>query len=159
MSWRAWGTKPLPSMSEFLAPMPLAAVVLMAVNDRVLKPTFHNTLTGKLSDMAICFFLPLYVSALLALGTRWSLRVRLGVGALVTTGLFTALKVSQPFADLFCEWLRPIGAPLGLSGFRAVADVSDLLTLPFVVLAVLYGRATLLSRAPAVALTPPGAPP
>lgn len=149
--------KPLPRMPEFLAPLPLAAVALMAVNDRWLKPTFHNTLTGKLSDVAICFFLPLYVSALLALVTRWPRSLRLGAGAALTAVLFTALKVSQPLADLFCQWLLPLGAPLGLDSFRAVADPTDLLTLPFVAVAVLYGRATMLSRTPAASLTPPGA--
>ena len=149
--------KALPRMPEFLAPLPLAAVALMAVNDRWLKPTFHNTLTGKLSDVAICFFLPLYVSALLSLATRWPRGVRLLVGAATTAVLFTALKVSQPLADLFCQWLRPLGAPFGLTGFRAVADPTDLLTLPFIAVAMLYGRATLLSRTPATSLTPPGA--
>jgi hypothetical protein len=41
-------------MTEFFAPLPLAAVALMVVNDRVLKPLFHNGVTGKLSDVAIC---------------------------------------------------------------------------------------------------------
>ena len=52
-------------MTEFFAPLPLLAVGLMVVNDRVLKPRLHNALTGKLSDLAVCFFLPLFVSALL----------------------------------------------------------------------------------------------
>jgi hypothetical protein len=133
--------KGLPAMPEFLAPLPLSAVALMAVNDRWLKPAFHNALTGKLSDVAICFFLPLYLSALLALVTRWSLERRVAVGASVTVLLFTALKVSQPAADLFCRLLLPVGAPLGLTAFRAVADPTDLLTLPLAGAAVLYTRA------------------
>lgn len=132
----------LPAMPEFLAPLPLSAVALMAVNDRWLKPAFHNALTGKLSDVAICFFLPLYLSALLALVTRWSLERRVAVGAGVTALLFTALKVSQPAADLFCRLLLPVGAPLGLTAFRAVADPTDLITLPLAGAAVLYARAT-----------------
>ncbi|MCP3141670.1 hypothetical protein [Pyxidicoccus xibeiensis] len=149
--------KRLPAMPEFLAPLPLAAVALMAVNDRWLKPVFHNALTGKLSDVAICFFLPLYVSALLALVTRWPRATRVKVGAVFTALLFTALKVSQPAADLFCELLRPLGAPLGLTGFRAVADPTDLLMLPLLGAALLYGRATRVSRAPAASPHPTGA--
>jgi hypothetical protein len=132
----------LPPMPEFLAPLPLAAVALMAVNDRWLKPTFHNALTGKLSDVALCFFLPLYLSALLALVTPWPRSTRTAVGAALTTLLFTAINLSQPLADLFCQALRPLGAPLGLRHFHAVADPSDLLTLPCVGAALLYSRYT-----------------
>jgi hypothetical protein len=140
LTWRL--VKPLPSMPEFLAPLPLLAVGLMAVNDRWLKPALHNALTGKLSDVAICFFLPLYLSALLALVTRWPRSTRLGLGAVATALLYTALKVSQPTADLFCDVLQVIGAPLGFRGpFHAVADPTDLITLPFIGAALLYGRA------------------
>lgn len=133
--------KRLPAMPEFLAPLPLFAVALMAVNDRWLKPAFHNALTGKLSDVAICFFLPLYVSALLALVTRWPRVRRVAVGAAFTACLYTALKISQPAADLFCELLRPLGVPLGIRSFRAWADPTDLITLPLVWAAVRYSRA------------------
>jgi hypothetical protein len=143
-------------MPEFLAPLPLLAVALMAVNDRWLKPAFHNTLTGKLSDVAICFFLPLYVSALLALVTRWPVERRVAVGAGVTALLFTALKVSQPAADLFCRLLLPLGAPLGLTAFRAVADPTDLITLPLAGAAVLYARAAARQR-PSSSTPLPGA--
>jgi len=143
-------------MPEFLAPLPLCAVALMAVNDRWLKPTFHNALTGKLSDVAICFFLPLYVSALLALVTRWPRARRVAVGAGFTVCLFTALKVSQPAADLFCTLLRPLGAPLGLSRFQAWADPTDLVTLPLVWAAVRYSRATSRQQPSTPASTPTG---
>jgi len=131
----------LPPLPEFIAPLPLAAVALMAVNDHWAKPTFHNALTGKLSDVAICFFLPLYVSALLALVTRWSLAMRTGLGAATTALLFTSIKVSQPAADLFCRVLGVVGGPLiGRDSFRAWADPTDLLTLPLVLAALLYSR-------------------
>ncbi|AEI64853.1 hypothetical protein [Corallococcus macrosporus] len=148
--------KRLPAMPEFLAPLPLCAVALMAVNDRWLKPTFHNALTGKLSDVAICFFLPLYVSALLALVTRWPRARRVAVGAGITACLYTALKVSQPAADLFCELLRPLGALLGITGFRAWADPTDLVTLPLIWAAVRYSRAAAHERPPLSASSPTG---
>ncbi len=144
----------LPPMPEFLAPLPLAAVALMAVNDRWLKPAFHNALTGKLSDVALCFFLPLYLSALLALVTRWPRPTRLGVGAAVTALLYTALKVSQPAADLFCVALRVVGTPLGMTQFRAWADPTDLITLPLIAVAVLYGWPR--AQAPFPSLPSPG---
>lgn len=125
---------PLP---EFIAPLPLAAVALMAVNDFWLKPTFHNALTGKLSDVAICFFLPLFVSALLT-PTRLSLRRRVLAGAAFSALLFTALKTSRAAADVFVGALTHVGPLLGLHHFRAVVDPSDLIALPFIALAVLY---------------------
>ena len=67
--------------SEFLSPLPLAAVVLLVANDHVFKGAFHNTLTGKMSDFAGCFFLPLYVSGVLAFVTRWPLNARCAVSS------------------------------------------------------------------------------
>jgi hypothetical protein len=141
-------------MPEFLAPLPLAAVALMALNDFWLKPTFHNALTGKLSGIALCFFLPLYLSALLALVTRWPRSTRTAVGAMACALLYTALEVSQPAAELFCAALRFVGAPLGMTRFRAVADPTDLLTLPLVWAAVLYSRR---ASAPQPPVSPAGA--
>lgn len=135
-------------MPEFLAPLPLSAVALMALNDRWLKPAFHNALTGKLSDLAICFFLPLYLSALLALVTRWSRSTRLHVGATACALLYTALKVSPLVGQGFCAALRLVGAPLGLTSFRSVADPTDLITLPLVWVALRYGRRSLEARPP-----------
>ena len=54
----AWNTHP--RIGEFFAPLPLAAVALLVVNDTWLKPAFHNALTGKLSDVAVCFMMPAF---------------------------------------------------------------------------------------------------
>jgi hypothetical protein len=144
-------------MPEFLAPLPLTAVAVMALNDHWLKPTFHNALTGKLSDAAICFFLPLYLSAGLALVTRWPLALRTGVGATLTALLYTAINVSQRAADLFCEALAVLGGPLlGRTSLRAWADLEDLITLPLVAAAVLYSRSRA-SRLSSPSVPQPGA--
>lgn len=125
-------------MREFIAPLPLAAVTLLAVNDHLLKAAFHNTLTGKLSDIAGCFFLPLYVSALLAL-TKWPLRARLYVGAAITTGLFASVSVSRAAADAVCRWVELVSTPLGYPHMWIASDPTDLICLPLVALAVAYG--------------------
>ena len=39
----------------------------LVVNDVWLKPAFHSALTGKLSDVAVCFFMPLLLSELLGI--------------------------------------------------------------------------------------------
>jgi hypothetical protein len=126
-------------MTEFMAPLPVAAVALMALNDRVLKPRFHNGLTGKLSDIAICFFLPLFTSALLGLVWQRHARARVLVGAGIAAFAFTAQELWKSFQDGFIAALGVVGAPLGLRHFVLTSDASDLLALLMVPLAVAYG--------------------
>jgi len=126
-------------MREFFGLVPLGAVALLALNDHVLKAAFHNWITGKLSDAAGCFFLPLYLSALLELATPLRLSRRLGLGAGATALLFTSIKLSRAAADAVCALLLPAARLLGIARLRIAHDPSDLLALPFVLLAVLYG--------------------
>jgi hypothetical protein len=126
-------------MTEFFAPWPLAAVFLMVINDRVLKPRFHNAVTGKLSDLGICFFLPLFSSALLGILWRAHPRARLLVGAGLATFVFTAQEIWPGFQAAFLALLRLVGGPLGLRRFELVSDWSDLWALLMVPLAVAYG--------------------
>jgi len=127
--------------SEFFAPLPLAAVGLLVVNDRFLKPAFHSAVTGKLSDVAICFFLPLFVSELAGLVFRWAPRRRLLFGAVVATVVFASLEVVPPVTRLALRVLGTVGPLVGVAGpFRMTSDWTDLLCLLFVPLAVAYGR-------------------
>ncbi len=64
------GSRPARAAREFFAPVPLAAVALLAANDHFLKAWWPGFVTGKLSDISGCFFLPLFLSAFLALGTH-----------------------------------------------------------------------------------------
>jgi len=126
---------------EFFSVGPLVAVAVLAINDAWLKPTFHNALTGKLSDFAGCYFLPLYVSALLSLVTEWSLRVRVAVGAMITIALFVSVSLSPSAARSVCDLLELIGRPLGLGPQWIASDPTDLIALPMVLLAALrHGR-------------------
>lgn len=126
-------------MKELATPLPLAAVGLLALNDHVLKARFPGLLTGKLSDVAGCFVMPLFVSAALALATRWRPRARLAVGAVATVALFGAVKLSPGAATLVAGALDAVWAPLGASPGRIVADPTDLVALPLVALAFVYG--------------------
>ena len=126
-------------MREFFGWPPLLAVALLGFNDAYLKAAFHNDLTGKLSDFGGCFFLPLYVSALLSLVTGWSLKRRLAIGAVVTTLLFTSVSLSKGAARWVCEAVLLAARPLGISTLRIASDPTDLIALPFVALAVYYG--------------------
>lgn len=125
---------------EFLAPVPLCGVAVMALNDFALKPAFHNALTGKLSDFAICFFLPLYLSALAGIALAAPARLRLFAGALATALVFAALKLSPAAAGAFTRAVAALVRPAGFGTLRAAADPTDLIALPMVLVALWYAR-------------------
>ncbi len=128
-------------MPELVGPVPLLAVAALAVNDHVLKARFPGLVTGKLSDFAGAFVLPLFVSAALALATAWPLRRRLGVGVAVTALLLAAVKLSPAAADAVVAGLDAVRAPLGVGQGRIIADPTDLVALPAALAAWAYGVA------------------
>src|SRR5260221_7809571 len=77
----------------------LLSIALFGLKNWWLKATFHNWLTGKLSDFLFCFFFPLYCSAILAFVTRWPLRRRVWFGAILTLVIFAAMKTSLAFSS------------------------------------------------------------
>jgi len=130
-----------PRSGEFFAPLPLAALALCVVNDVWLKPAFHSALTGKLSDVAVCFFMPLLLSELLGIFCGWAPRRRLLAGAIVTASLFAALEVVPPFTRLALDVLDRVGPYLGLHRrFRMTSDWTDLACLLLVPVSLAYGR-------------------
>lgn len=127
-------------MREFFAPLPLAAVALMALNDRYFKPAFANWVTGKLSDVALLFFLPLLISALLAGIGVTRVGWRLGVGAVASAVAFAAIEMSDTAGALYCGLVRPLSRALGAGGGCSLyRDPSDLFALLLVPLAVAFG--------------------
>lgn len=125
---------------EFFAPLPLAALALTVVNDVWLKPAFHSELTGKLSDVGICFFMPLLLSELLGIFLGLPGRARLWAAALFTAAVYTAQEVIPPFTRFALTVLRAIGPRMGIHGvFELTSDWTDLLCLVFVPVAVWYG--------------------
>ncbi len=123
---------------EFVGLWPLLAVAVLTLNDAFWKSRFHNTVTGKLSDFAGCFFLPLYISALLGLFTRLTPNLRVRIGAALTTLLFVSTSMSRVAADWVCAVLLPFAKMLGINRLRIAADPTDLIALPMVLLAVGY---------------------
>jgi len=142
------GKRALPA-GEFLHPIPLAALALLAVNDHVLKGAgwLPAAVTGKLSDAAGFVFFPLLCTAVLdtllwgiaRLGApvdfslrRWKLWLSLAA----TAGLMSAIKLSAPAAHAVAELL-------GAVGFQSiiVADPQDLWTLPALLIPLLVGHA------------------
>lgn len=137
---------------EFLHPLPLAALLLLVLNDHLLKPwlAFPRPLAGKLSDFAGLFYFPLLLTASWST-LRWAVRrvlrqpvppryplTRAGLlAALVATALpFCLLKLSTTAAALL------VAAVHLLTGrhLLPVADATDLWALLMLPLAYLHGR-------------------
>jgi hypothetical protein len=104
-----------------LHPLPLAAILVTAANDHLLKGSglLPGWVTGKLSDFGGLFFFPLLVAAVLRAKTAAARTI-----VVVATGaLFAAFKLS-PRA---CAWIAPIAA--------VRPDATDLIALPMLVAA------------------------
>ena len=132
-----------------LHPVALVALVVLILNDRVLKAAWPGPVTGILSDVAGLLLAPLAIVAAWEIGCwalgRWhgpSRRVLAAAIVAVALG-FTAVQVWPPATDAFriglglLQW--PVaaaaavlaGAPLPeVRPVVAVADVEDLLALP-----------------------------
>lgn len=135
------GKRALP-LGEFLHPLPLGALLLLALNDHVLKGRglLPSVVTGKLSDFAGLLFFPLLLTTLadcVALGVhratglrldfslrRWKLGLALGVTAL----LFVPLKLPHPLLGLYTQAYVDALSWLGFPS-AVTCDPSDLLAL------------------------------
>lgn len=122
MPWREpWG------LGFFVAPLPLAAVVLTALNDHVLKTRWPSFVTGKLSDFAGLFFFPLFTLALVRLLARGRVRLTLRVFVIVTIVIdlvFALVKLDESARDFYVNALTSIGFHS-----RSVGDPTDLVAM------------------------------
>lgn len=116
-------------MREFFNPWCLLSVGLFALNNHYLKWQFHNWLTGKLSDITICFFLPLLIAALLEPLVKLDVERRFWVGAIVTALALTSVKVSETASNLLNQTLSAITQSVGLNPSINSVDPTDLLGL------------------------------
>lgn len=127
--------------AEFLLrPEPLAAALLIAFNDFWLKPRHPGVLSGKLSDVGLCFLFPILVAAVL----EWALRLiafrkpfapRRGLyvtSAWLAAAYFALIKTFPAGSRFHVELLTAL---LPSHRFSATADWTDLVCLPLVVVA------------------------
>lgn len=129
-----------------LHPLALAAVVVLLVNDHVLKGLYGNAVTGKLSDLAGVFLLPLVllgcVEVALRAGGRpdWASGPRRILGAVLLTGFgFAAVKAIGPVGDAYGFAIGMLRG--GRPPIEVIRDLTDLVVLP-----VLAGSWLLASR-------------
>lgn len=127
--------------AEFLLrPEPAAAALLIAFNDFWLKPHHAGVVSGKLSDVGLCFLFPLVIAAVL----EWTLRLltprkpfapprALYVGSVtLAAGYFVLIKALPEGARLHVAVLTSL---VPSHRFLAVADPTDLVCLPLMVIA------------------------
>ncbi|MFG1887320.1 hypothetical protein ACGFIR_05540 [Micromonospora sp. NPDC049051] len=112
-------------------PATVTALVLLVVNDHLLKPAFPGLVTGKLSDVAGLLVAPTLVAVLLTLlAPRLPARVAAGLGLGLVAAGFTAVKSSgYAAAGASALWSTVSGPSL------VRADPTDLFALPALVLA------------------------
>lgn len=133
---------------ELLHPYPLVAVLVLVVNDRLLKGSgaLPAWLTGKLSDVAGLFFFPLLLTALARLLAWPVLRRRpplrpalLATAIALTAAAFAAVKLVPAAAVAFAAavaWLDPTD---WFAHVFVTPDPTDLLALPVLALTAWHG--------------------
>jgi hypothetical protein len=125
-----------------LSPWAVGSIALLLLNDHVWKAQFGNVATGKLSDIAGVFLLPLLLLALLECGRYvtghhpWESGRRATLAAVTVTGAgFAAVKLIPPVGDTY-EYavgvLRKIATLSGdpVAPIIVYRDWTDLLVLP-----------------------------
>ena len=160
------GRRALPA-GEFLHPVPLAALVVLGVNDHLLKGrgALPAWVTGKLSDLCGLLFFPLLVTAVAdvvaygvarATGARVDFSLRrwkLAAAIVLTAAVFVPLELSAAWGELYVRTLGRLGFPSDTT-----RDPTDLVALVMLVPAwwlgvaelrrVPLGRLEVLARAP-----------
>ncbi|MFT4189383.1 MAG: hypothetical protein QM621_12470 [Aeromicrobium sp.] len=157
-----------------LHPLVLASIILLVLNDHVLKQTFGNVVTGKLSDVAGVFFLPLLFLLAAELAgvalrrTGWpaSRTVTLTAIAVVGAG-FAAVKLIPVVGDAYEHMAGLLRKVVTFSDgpvvpIVVVRDGTDVLVLPVLIGAywlVRRYRGDLWTAAVTSPATRPGPPP
>jgi hypothetical protein len=134
-------------------PIALAAMVLLVVNDHVLKAVYPGFVTGKLSDFAGLMFFPLLLAAACEqIGIRRGMTTV--IAASVATGVvFASIKLSPAAGELYrivlagMQWpfragfALIIGNPMPAMGHALlVADPTDLIALVALAVPVVLSR-------------------
>lgn len=105
-------------------PLFLTSIILLVLNDWIFKSTFHNELTGKLSDFAGLFAFPFLFSVLFP-------RKKLFIHIVTAVGfLFWNSTASQSLINLLNDWYIPINRTIDYTDNIALLSIA----LSFIVL-------------------------
>jgi hypothetical protein len=144
-------------------PVPLVAMLVLALNDHWAKAAFPGLVTGKVSDFAGLAFFPLLLQAGWEVALRRPASHRVLRRATVVTGLVFALTKTWPPANDAWAWALGVLQWPALAVARgqpapvpvlAVCDPTDLVALPALGLALWAGRGRG-ADAPAATPAPP----
>jgi len=127
----------MPRSPAFFTVPALAAVLLFGANNLWAKNAFPGMWTGKISDFAFCFFMPLFIAYGLeswGMPRRWALRS--GAGATILS--LVAVKSWPTVSTGLDSVIRTFWSPWGLTPRSNQMDASDLWALPMVILAYIY---------------------
>lgn len=124
----------------FTHPIPLGAVLVMALNDHWWKFKYGNFLTGKLSDFCGIFYFPIFLLALLIVIdeifewhrftlTRFSSLVAIAFGDFLLILIKVSPQAARAIEDVFNNYLFSI---------QLIQDPTDLLALMMNPLTFLY---------------------
>jgi len=139
---------------ELLAPLPLFALALLVVNDRLLKGTaLPELITGKLSDVTGVFVFPLVATAvvdlagagLARLGVGWDYTLRrwkLGAAIAFTAIVFGGIKLSPVLGG----WAERAWAAI-VPGSTIYPDPTDAIALVALIATWWHGRRAIASGA------------
>lgn len=112
------------SIKILSSPIFLSSLVLMVLNDHVLKGEFHNFLTGKLSDFTGLFCLVILCGSMFPRNRKWA------YGLVAIFFIYLKSPYSEEFVQII-DWISPFG-------FTRVVDLGDLMALAILPIAYHY---------------------
>lgn len=139
-------------------PVVVASIAVLALNDHVWKRALPGLLTGKLSDVAGLVFFPALLAAAWGLANARKASAGNALAVLVTASIATAavfalVKTYAPANLAYCWGLGALqwpvlalrhaasGIPLrGVAPVKLVMDGTDLVALPFALVALVCAR-------------------
>ncbi len=139
---------------EFFRPLPLIALMVMAINDHWLRLSYPNWFTGKLSDFAVVLFFPALLTAcynnlifllnkVFACHFSDQLSVsKIHIAATTTAVLLMALNLSET-SKQFCLSLLEMIDYCDWVDFRYTKDYSDLIALLLLPIAIWDAKQTI----------------
>jgi hypothetical protein len=131
--------KPNNHLIFFSLPVLLTLAVYI-INNTYLKVHYHSWFVGKLSDITFCFFFPLYLSSILVLLLRIRFTVSLYIGSAITLVGFSLVKLNHTASDLLNAVVPPLFAKINIPIQANIVDSTDLIALPFILIAFLFGK-------------------